>query len=337
LSQELTQLSEFVTASYLEAGKGHIPLPVVATTTRVAYLAAKRIGQGISKHSVCNPDDLAKRFDNRNNDSICQHDVREAPCDSGGAVVDGLSRIWTTLIQLKRDVTRDEEEDVDDTTSSSSKTSNVNMRAFHDPYEFFAMGDSGASQHEAETASLETMLHIMIERIKELKASVVDGQKQYTCQRIMADLDAFLYDESEDPAHACHVSFGFHLLIVSYKAYLTGARQRPEGWKSTAVNPRLASLQVARTLEKELRTMLERSDAPCGCLKINEATVVLQLQELYAKLYNSVRTPRFDLLVQSPWISGEHMVQDLVLAARYGYKAWHHGWVWSINRDGAVR
>lgn len=313
--------------SYLEAGRGETPLPVIATTTHVAYSAAKRIGASLSQYAVFDPDDLSVRLNDINQDLSCQHELGDTSCDSANVVVESLSRIWATLSQLKCDIMHDACDDQSDTSSAGSRTCNVNMRAFHDPYAFFSIDDEGREADEADKASLETLLNVMVEKLKILKAKLAAGQKQYTCQQIMTDLDLFLTDESEDPAHACHLSFGLHLLMVSYEAYLTGAKQRPEGWKSAAVNPRLASLQLARTLEKELHAMLDRHDAPCCCLRIDNVPVLHELHGLRNTLHNYVRTPRFDLLVQSPWISGEHMVGNLVQSAKLGYRAWHHGYV----------
>jgi hypothetical protein len=313
-AQELQQLSDFVKESHLEAGRGNIPLPVVATTTRLAYLAAKKVGRTLPEYGVYDPDDLSARLHDHNEAVGCSH---EEKMEDYSNLIGSLGTIWTTLVEVKCGLV---EEDCEDGCSSGRAKA-----GFQDAYQWFGLGaESTSADADYETTSLKVMLAKMIEHLTQLKQCA--QPERYTCQRIMADLNDFLYNHIEDQALACHLSFGLHLLVVSYKAYLTGAQERQASWKSMTVNPRLMSLQTARTLKTELKLMLERTDAPCGCLQVNGVSVVQQLNALYKKLENWLMTPRFDLLIQSPWMSGEHMVENLVISARYGFKAWHHGY-----------
>jgi len=312
--QELQQLSDFVKESHLEAGRGNIPLPVVATTTRLAYLAAKKVGRTLPDYGVYDPDDLTARLHDHNEAVECSHEEEMEDCSN---LLGSLGAIWTTLVEVRCGLL--EEDRGLDCPSSKAKS------GFQDAYQWFGLdGQAGPADAAHETASLKVMLAKMMEHLNQLRQCA--QPERYTCQRIMADLNDFLYSTSEDPALACHLSFGLHLLSVSYKAYLTGAKDRQASWKSMTVNPRLMSLQAARTLKTELKFMLERTDAPCGCLQVNGVSVVQQLNALHKKLDNWLMTPRFDLLIQSPWMSGEHMVENLVVSARYGFKAWHHGY-----------
>lgn len=67
-------------------------------------------------------------------------------------------------------------------------------------------------------------------------------------------------------------------------------------------------------------------NAPCGCLRIGSVGVARLLITSQVLLHQFIDTRRFDIFYQSPWISGQHMVENLVLASDFGAKAWHHAY-----------
>lgn len=67
-------------------------------------------------------------------------------------------------------------------------------------------------------------------------------------------------------------------------------------------------------------------NAPCGCLRIGSFGVAHLLLTTQVLLHQFIDTKRFDIFYQSPWVSGQHMVENLVRASDFGAKAWHHAY-----------
>lgn len=314
ISQELAQLFKLVKDSHVKAGEGFISLAVSATTTRLAYHVARRIGSNLAQYDIYTPHDLIQRLQEHEQLPECPpHSASSVPARG---FLSSLSATWHTLSQFKKDFR--------ELGIECCSCPDDGKYAFQDAYQWFGNDVEDDARPQAESASLNTMLRTMVLRLQQMKDCQQPGH--YVCLQILSDLDTFLREDEYESCMACHLTFGLHLLIGSYKAYLQGAKTRSTGWKSVAVNPRLTSLKVASTLKNEIKLMMNEETAPCCCLKINSISVVQQLNALYHKLKVFLATPRFELLIQSPWISGEHIIENLVLASRYGFKAWHHGY-----------
>lgn len=67
-------------------------------------------------------------------------------------------------------------------------------------------------------------------------------------------------------------------------------------------------------------------NAPCGCLRIGSYGIANLLITSQALLNRFVDTKRFDIFYQNPWVSGQHMFENLVRASDFGAKAWHHAY-----------
>ena len=67
-------------------------------------------------------------------------------------------------------------------------------------------------------------------------------------------------------------------------------------------------------------------NAPCGCLQIRGYGVANLLQKSRGLLGQFIDTKRFDIFYQSPWVSGQHMVENLARASDLGAQAWHHAY-----------
>lgn len=315
--QELAQLSAYVEEIHVNAGKGHTPLPITATITTLAYSAARKLGQELHKDNIYTPQDLFDKLSNHSQNESCTHDGT-IPAKSS-VFLTSMQWIWQLLTRFKQDVL---EQGIEHVSASDG-----NKCAFQDAFEWFGMHDSDSHVDKtlAEKASLESILRTMLLRIKQMRECSNHGR--YSCLQLLSDLDAYLRSEADtNTAVACHVTFGLHLLLRSYKAYLNGCKLANRPWKSADANPRLQALTLTRNLKSELKAMLVRNDAPCSCLVIDGAPVISQLNALYRKYDVFLSTPRFELLIQSPWISGEHMIENLAFASRYGFKAWHHGY-----------
>lgn len=71
---------------------------------------------------------------------------------------------------------------------------------------------------------------------------------------------------------------------------------------------------------------MKTPNAPCGCLKIGSSGIANLLLTSQATLSDFIDTRRFDIFYQAPWVSGQHMVDNLARASDFGAKAWHHAY-----------
>jgi hypothetical protein len=123
------------------------------------------------------------------------------------------------------------------------------------------------------------------------------------------EMATYLAEEPASRSVSC--AFALRMLLESYKCYLCGKESpiaRP--------NCRVQALRFARDVISNIQAVLADSTMPCRCCR----TLAFYLEMLQEDLTRYSQERVFDLLFQSPWVAGSHMLEMLDVTFYYGLR-----------------
>lgn len=126
-----------------------------------------------------------------------------------------------------------------------------------------------------------------------------------------ADL-GYLMFHPEQKDDKFRLSLSLHLLAQSYSSYVLSLQQ-----PSMAFTARLTALRLAQSAAQSVHELLrDKKCFPCHCAQ----TLAFHLQNLEEDLTSFAQHNKWDLLFQSPYVSGSHILEMLDLCHYYGSK-----------------
>lgn len=128
---------------------------------------------------------------------------------------------------------------------------------------------------------------------------------------VYADLGYLLFHSGKQD-NQLRLSLSLHLLTQSYTSYVLNL-EKP----ILACNTRLAALRLAQSAASSVGELIEDKNCfPCRCAQ----TLAFHLQNLETDLKAYSQQNKWDLLFQSPYVAGSHILEMLDLCHYYGSK-----------------
>lgn len=273
-----------------QAGTGSVPVAVAAFMTHVAFGMFKDIEQTLEIFcGISSPQELLARHTQllTANQSVTNHGEMHTDYM---ALSKELSEVCLVLLEKK---TWADEADVE-----SYATRRVGAGAKS------AVRDFPRGVH-AETRFVVARLFVdaMCVRSVGCKKSAIILRGSPLC----ADVGCFLLDEDR----CNHFSFGFLMLHESMRGFREDARP---GLKFSTC--RITALQLAQEAIVDVERVLEDTTMPCRC----ERTLAFRLQGFVSELQTFKHLQMFDAFIQSPWVSGSHLLE--IYDALFYYGLW---------------
>ncbi|MCJ1467159.1 hypothetical protein MMC07_005781 [Pseudocyphellaria aurata] len=346
---QLDHLMRTVKETWEQVAAGLTPTVVAASTTSMAYQAAARLAKDLEEYQIYNPDQFLTKYSaclQSLNLSGASFDASRLPPELAPfRGQKGPQQGWLALVEFKS------------WWDSPGAVTDLHMmencdccragrpRSFpsDDPMDFLGNSSDGSDQGDDQTDRDRQCLQLTLKRmgqLSNLKCANLHLQFPYNTP-LVQELACFLEHNADisgpGAPHAMSLSFGLELLVQGMKSCLQapagntmGASAGPQAQgRSTVKKPgyfRVQSLKLAIGVQGSLAHLMATPNAPCGCLRIGSYGVADLLNTTQVLLQQFVDTKRFDIFYQNPWVSGQHMVENLIRASYFGGKAWHHAY-----------
>jgi hypothetical protein len=296
ITQDISDLRRATIKIWEQAGEGETTVVAAAFITNAACTALEEIEQRLNVFcGGSDPDILQRKLiqmqDYMQDDLDTSAHVKPGGKSNNSQQVEDLNQAWNVLMSFKRQFKegRDEKRGC-----IIPKPSQVVLRIGP---------DSAAMDQDCLAVILQNIGH-HVQSPRRPTCIVRQGSPVY------AELGYLLtHDESDSNGLRC--CFGLELLLESYKAYLSAAKN-----PSAPSSCRLQALRFAQEAIPYLGAVLDDASMPCRCCH----TLAFHMEKLLADFKTFLQQNVFDLYFQSPWVSGSHMLEMLELLFYHGLR-----------------